>query len=168
LTRRSAWAEHEGPLPIIEGTVIRLRVDHLPSGGDPKPVWLWWSKTDASPADVDRCWQAFLRRFDIEHTFRLFKQTLGWTVPQLRSPDSADRVDLAGDRCLHPATAGPAAGEGSAASLGETAAGASVEPGSGPARVSQHPGEDRFSSECAETQPAWSGAPAGFTQQVAC
>lgn len=91
LTRRCAWINHDGPLPIIEGTVIRLRVDHLPSGGHPKPVWLWWSNVDATPADVDRCWQAFLRRFDIEHTFRLFKQTLGWTVPQLRSPDSADR-----------------------------------------------------------------------------
>jgi hypothetical protein len=91
LTRRSAWNDHAGPLPIIAGTVIRLRVDHLPSGGDPKPVWLWWSRTDASEADVDRCWQAFLRRFDIEHTFRLFKQTLGWTVPQLRDLDSADR-----------------------------------------------------------------------------
>jgi hypothetical protein len=33
----------------------------------------------------------FLRRFDIEHTFRLFKQTLGWTVPQLRDPEAADR-----------------------------------------------------------------------------
>jgi hypothetical protein len=91
LTRRSAWTDHDGPLPIIHGTLIRLRVDHLPSGGDPKPVWLWWSKVDANEADVDRCWQAFLRRFDIEHTFRLFKQTLGWTVPQLRNPESADR-----------------------------------------------------------------------------
>lgn len=91
LTRRAAWTDHEGPLPIITGTVIRLRVDHLPSGGDPKPVWLWWSKVDASEADVDLCWQAFLRRFDIEHTFRLFKQTLGWTVPKLRDPRAADR-----------------------------------------------------------------------------
>ena len=91
LTRRSAWSEHTGPLPTIAGTVIRLRVDHLPSGGDPKPVWLWWSTTDASAAEVDHCWQAFLRRFDIEHTFRLFKQTLGWVVPQVRNPDSADR-----------------------------------------------------------------------------
>ncbi len=40
LTRRPAWSEHVEPLPIIEGTVIRLQVDHLPSGGDPKPVWL--------------------------------------------------------------------------------------------------------------------------------
>jgi hypothetical protein len=40
---------------------------------------------------VDRAWQAFLRRFDIEHTFRFFKQVLGWTRPKLRDPDAADR-----------------------------------------------------------------------------
>jgi hypothetical protein len=91
LTKRAAWLDHEGPLPIIEGTVIRLTVERLPSGGDNKPVWLWWPRVDATPADVDRCWQAFLRRFDLEHTFRLFKQTLGWTKPRLRSPDAADR-----------------------------------------------------------------------------
>jgi hypothetical protein len=44
-----------------------LQVDHLPGDRDPKPVWLWWSRTSACPADVDRLWQAFLRRFDIEH-----------------------------------------------------------------------------------------------------
>lgn len=91
LTRRAAWTDHEGPLPVIEGTVIRLQVDHLSSGGDPKPVWLWCSTVDMTEADVDRCWQTFLRRFDIEHTFRLFKQTLGWTVPKLRDPAAADR-----------------------------------------------------------------------------
>jgi hypothetical protein len=91
LTSRAAWADHEGPLPIIEGTVIRLTVQHLPSGGVNKPVWLWWSGVDATEADVDRCWQMFLRRFDVEHTFRLFKQTLGWTRPLLRAPEAADR-----------------------------------------------------------------------------
>jgi hypothetical protein len=30
-------------------------------------------------------------RFDIEHTFRFFKQTLGWTRPKLRDPAAADR-----------------------------------------------------------------------------
>lgn len=34
---------------------------------------------------------AFSRRFDLEHTFRLFKQTLGWTRPKLRTPQAADR-----------------------------------------------------------------------------
>jgi hypothetical protein len=92
LSRRSAWADHpEGELPRVEGTVIRLQVDHLPGDRDPKPVWLWWSCTGASPADVDRLWQAFLRRFDLEHTFRLLKQTLGWTAPKLRDPQAADR-----------------------------------------------------------------------------
>ncbi|GAA3838525.1 hypothetical protein GCM10023083_82670 [Streptomyces phyllanthi] len=83
-------ARPDGPLPIIEGTVIRLTVER-PSGGDNKPVWLWWSRVDSLPADVERCWQAFLRRFDLEHTFRLFKQTLGWTKPRLRSPEAAER-----------------------------------------------------------------------------
>ncbi|MFB7905970.1 NF041680 family putative transposase [Kitasatospora sp. NPDC056076] len=91
LTRRAAWLEHDGPLPVIEGTVIRLAVEKLPSGGVNRPVWLWWSRTGATPADVDRCWQSFLRRFDLEHTFRLLKQTLGWTRPRLRDSTAADR-----------------------------------------------------------------------------
>jgi DDE superfamily endonuclease len=91
LTSRAAWQDHDGELPVIEGTLIRLRVDHLPGDRDPKPVWLWWPRTGAAPADVDRCWQAFLRRFDIEHTFRLFKQVLGWTAPKIRDPAAADR-----------------------------------------------------------------------------
>ncbi|GAB3002733.1 NF041680 family putative transposase [Saccharothrix stipae] len=91
LTHRIAWAAHAGNLPILEGTVIRLQVDRLPSGAIPKPVWLWHSRTGLDPAAVDLSWQAFLRRFDIEHTFRMLKQTLGWTTPKLRSPEQADR-----------------------------------------------------------------------------
>jgi hypothetical protein len=91
LTHRAAWLDHRGPLPVIEGTLIRLQVDYLPGDRDPKPVWLWWSRTGAAPADVDRCWQSFLRRFDLEHTFRLFKQILGWTAPKIRDPAAADR-----------------------------------------------------------------------------
>ncbi|MFF0630646.1 NF041680 family putative transposase [Streptomyces sp. NPDC004296] len=91
LTHRSAWVAELGTLPLIEGTVIHLRVEHLPSGAIPKPVWLWWSGTDATPLQVDLLWQVFLRRFDIEHTFRLFKQTLGWTRPKIRTPEAADR-----------------------------------------------------------------------------
>ena len=40
---------------------------------------------------MDRLWQSFLRRFDLEHTFRMIKQTLGWTRPKLRDPAAADR-----------------------------------------------------------------------------
>ena len=91
LTHRAAWLDYDGDLPVIEGTLIRLQVDHLPGDRDPKPVWLWCSVTGTPPAGVDRLWQAFLRRFDLEHTFRLYKQVLGWTVPKLRGPPAADR-----------------------------------------------------------------------------
>jgi len=91
LTRRTCWIDHAGKLPIIEGTLIRLQVEHLPGDRDPKPVWLWTSITGATAADVDRWWQSFLRRFDLEHTFRLLKQTLGWTRPKIRTPEAADR-----------------------------------------------------------------------------
>jgi hypothetical protein len=91
LTHRAAWLDHNDALPVIDGTLIRLGVDHLPGDREPKPVWLWWSGTGAAPAQVDRCWQAFLRRFDLEHTFRLFKQVLGWTAPKIRDPHAADR-----------------------------------------------------------------------------
>ncbi|MEU4506604.1 NF041680 family putative transposase [Streptomyces sp. NPDC024089] len=91
LTHRSAWTAQLGALPVIEGTVIRLQVEHLPSGATPKPVWLWWSGADATAGEVDLLWQAFLWRFDIEHTFQLFKQTLGWTCPKIRGPEAADR-----------------------------------------------------------------------------
>jgi hypothetical protein len=91
LTSRAAWQTHDGELPIIEGTLIRLSVDRLPGDRDPKPVWLWFSRPHTEPADVDRLWRMFLRRFDIEHTFRFFKQTLGWTRPRVRDPKQADR-----------------------------------------------------------------------------
>jgi hypothetical protein len=91
LTHRTSWIDHTGDLPIIEGTLIRLTVEHLPGDRHPKPVWLWSSTTGATAIHIDRLWRAFLRRFDVEHTFRLLKQTLGWTRPKIRSPHAADR-----------------------------------------------------------------------------
>lgn len=92
LDARSGWHRHDGPLPIIEGTVIGLEVERLPGERDPKPVWLWASEpVPADAAEVDHWWSLYLRRFDLEHTFRFLKQTLGWTKPRLRSPEAADR-----------------------------------------------------------------------------
>ena len=91
LESRSGWEDHDGELPVIEGTLVRLSVDHLPGGHSPEPIWLWSSRAGTSAEEVDRTWQAFLRRFDIEHTFRFLKQILGWTRPKLREPAAADR-----------------------------------------------------------------------------
>ena len=91
LASRGGWQSHDGELPVIEGTLIRLQVEHLPGDRSPGPLWLWSSRAGADPAAVDRTWQAFLRRFDIEHMFRFLKQVLGWTRPKLRDPAAADR-----------------------------------------------------------------------------
>jgi hypothetical protein len=91
LARRDAWTDHDGPLPIVEGSIIRLQVQRLPGDRNPKPLWLWHSRPDIDESTMDRLWQAFLRRFDLEHTFRFLKQTLGWTRPRIRTPNQGER-----------------------------------------------------------------------------
>jgi hypothetical protein len=87
LTRDSAWEHHPGKLPVIEGTLIQLRSGRR----ELRPLWLWAGVTGAGPGEVTVLWQAYSRRFDLEHTFRFFKQVLGWTAPKLRDPAAADR-----------------------------------------------------------------------------
>lgn len=89
---RDQWAEHPGPPPIIEGTLVHLQVERLPGNRNPKPVWLWGSTPEPTDAaEVDHWWSMFCRRFDIEHTFRFLKQQLGWTRARVREPETADR-----------------------------------------------------------------------------
>lgn len=97
-----AWSElhpqlfRRGPrkglldLPIIRGTIVRLQIERLPKSVVSKDaeLWLWWS--GSGEIDLDLVWRAYLRRFDIEHTFRFLKQTLGWIIPMVRTPQQAD------------------------------------------------------------------------------
>jgi len=87
---RGRWAGEVAP-PIVRGTVIRVEVEHLPkpTARAVKTLWLWWS--GPGEADLDVCWRAYLRRFDIEHTYRFAKNTLGWVTPAVRTPEQADR-----------------------------------------------------------------------------
>jgi hypothetical protein len=90
LAGRGRWTDYPEP-PIVTGTVLRVGVEHLPrpTARAIKTLWLWW----AGPAtpDLDRCWRSYIRRFDLEHTFRFCKQALGWTTPRVRTPEQADR-----------------------------------------------------------------------------
>jgi hypothetical protein len=90
LTGRGRWRDKGAP-PIVRGSVIRVEVEHLPkpTSRAKKTLWLWWSG-EGEP-DLERCWRAYLRRFDIEHTYRFAKNTLGWTTPSLCTPAQADR-----------------------------------------------------------------------------
>jgi hypothetical protein len=89
-----AWAKmhpkvraHEGrgsrgPLPVVVGTIVLVEVERLPRGErrrEPRILWLWWHG-EGEP-DLKLIWRAYVRRFDLEHTFRFLKQTLGWTTP---------------------------------------------------------------------------------------
>ena len=61
LAARAGWEDHDGKLPVVEGTLIRLQVEHLPGNRSPDPLWLWSSRAGATADEVNRCWQAFLR-----------------------------------------------------------------------------------------------------------
>jgi hypothetical protein len=79
-----------GPRPIVRGTILRVQVQRLPARTrPPKVLWLWWAGPGS--CDLDQAWRAYIRRFDLEHTVRFCKQTLGWTSPRLRHPAQAER-----------------------------------------------------------------------------
>jgi hypothetical protein len=78
------------PRPIVRGTVLRVQVQRIPARTrPPKVLWLWWA--GPGRVDLDLAWRAYTRRFDLEHTVRFAKQTLGWTTPRVRTPAQAER-----------------------------------------------------------------------------
>src|SRR5260221_9491750 len=88
-----AQREARGRPPIVRGTLLLVEVSRLPQRTrEPQALWLWWpGPPDAEVPDLDRAWRAYVRRFDVEHTFRFLKQTLNWTLPRVRHPEQADR-----------------------------------------------------------------------------
>jgi len=81
-----------GPRPIVRGTILRVQVQRVPARTrPPKVLWLWWAGPAGCALDLDLAWRAYIRRFDLEHTVRFAKQTLGWTTPRPRQPEQADR-----------------------------------------------------------------------------
>ena len=102
-----------GPRETAVGVVLRVQLQRLPSAARrvaradrrapytprmPDTLWLWWqgphgraTAADVTPAVLDRCWRAYVRRYDLEQTFRFLKQRLAWTTPRVRLPDQGDR-----------------------------------------------------------------------------
>ena len=76
--------------PLLRGTVVLVEVARLPQKTRaPQQLWLWWH--GPGDPDLDLLWRAYVRRVDLEHTFRFVKQALNWTVPRVRHPEQADR-----------------------------------------------------------------------------
>jgi hypothetical protein len=91
LSKQAGWTGFAGVLPIVPGTVIRIQVERLPGDRAPQDMWLWHTAPAGTLFDLDLLWKTYLRRFDLEHTFRLLKQVLGWTAPQIRTPEQGER-----------------------------------------------------------------------------
>jgi len=90
--KQRTYRDPDGQLTIVTGTVIRVQVSTLPGRSrQPTTLWLWWAGPANTPPDLDLCWRAYTRRFDLEHTVRFCKQTLRWTLPRPRTPQQADR-----------------------------------------------------------------------------
>jgi hypothetical protein len=92
LVRLDVWERlHVYRAPLVELTVLRVSVAHLPRrSSPPAPLWVVWSG-GALPTDLRVVWRWYQRRFAVEHLFRFLKQALGWTTIRPRSPQTADR-----------------------------------------------------------------------------
>ena len=55
---------------------------------DSKPLWLIWVGKDQP--SLSQVWQQYLRRFAIEHWYRLVRQRLHWTLPHLGTPQQME------------------------------------------------------------------------------
>ena len=78
----------------MRGCVILVEVDKPPrQTRKPKKLWLWWS--GEGEVCLALFWKAYCRRFDLEHTIRFLKQTLGWTAPRFQTPRASRPVDVA-------------------------------------------------------------------------
>jgi hypothetical protein len=160
LAGRGHWAGYDAP-PIVKGTVIRVEVEHLPkpTARTKKTLWLFWSGPGVP--DLDLCWRAYLRRFDIEHTFRFAKNTLGWTSPSVCTPEQARALDVVGRRDADQAACGPGPRRGSPAPLGAAPRAPPAHPRSHSQGVSSTSCGHRHARQSAEIHQSRSRAPQG-------
>ena len=79
---RSAASEH---LSLIQ--VERLKPSK--SGQQYRPLWLVWVGEQFLP--LEQIWSQYACRFYLEHWYRLAKQRLHWTLPNLSTPEQSQR-----------------------------------------------------------------------------
>ncbi|MEG4144316.1 hypothetical protein QUA17_28585 [Microcoleus sp. Pol7_B1] len=73
------------PMTLILVERLEAVTGHLKT----QPLWLVW--VGIQMPSLAEIWQLYLRRFAIEHWYRLAKQTLHWTVPKLSTPEQCQR-----------------------------------------------------------------------------
>ena len=150
---RGWFAGWDGELPVLRGTVLRVRVGHLPDGRTPhKTMWLW----HAGPGPA-------VARSAMARLPGPLRRRACLPVPE-RNP-RADRrqgphprtsrpVGPPGHGRLRPAGPRPAAGRRPAPPLGTAPRpGQAGHPRPGPPRISRHPPPPRDPGTCRQTHP---------------
>ncbi|MEG4808136.1 transposase [Microcoleus sp. F8-D3] len=113
LNDSQTWWSPEQTLESVEPKLGKIRLkkwDDLHFRGSPKhpmtlilverletvtgrlnsqPLWLVW--VGIQMPSLAEIWQLYLRRFALEHWYRLAKQTLHWNVPKLSTPEQCKR-----------------------------------------------------------------------------
>lgn len=89
--RISLWKDlHFRASPYQSMQLIRVeRIDQLYSWKMPSPLWLIWIGEQMPP--LSEIWQLYLRRFGVDHWYRLAKQRLHWTLPKFSTPKQCER-----------------------------------------------------------------------------
>lgn len=77
-------------MPVIPSTLIRLDFHHLPRNAIPKPLWSGIKTPDLDTPRVQKYYQVYLRRSDLEQTFGLLKQTLSLNASHITSRQADD------------------------------------------------------------------------------
>jgi hypothetical protein len=71
--------------------MVVVRIERLEARGtrrDPKEFWVAW--VGQEPPPLRGWWGLYLRRFAIDHWYRLAKQRLHWTLPRFGTPERAE------------------------------------------------------------------------------
>ena len=72
-----------GPLPIVVGTLVLVEAERLPRGERRRePRVCGYGGTARGERRTWTSLAAYVRRFDLEHTFRFLKQSMGWITPR--------------------------------------------------------------------------------------
>lgn len=68
-----------------------IQVERLNELGERKfkPLWLIW--VGQKIPQLHQLWRQYLRRFAIDHWYRLIKQRLHWTLPNFSTPEQSER-----------------------------------------------------------------------------
>jgi hypothetical protein len=154
LTSRAAWQEHDGELPVIEGTLIRLQVDYLPGDRDPKPVWAVVVPHRRRPRRRGQVLAGVLA--PVRHRAHVPPVQAGPRLDRAEDlrPGRRGPLDLVDHRLPRPAPPRPAAGRRLAPPLGAPRLAGPAHPGQGAAGFPEHPRDDRLSRRHTESRQA--------------